>query len=147
MSFFDWRESYNINIKEIDEQHQAIALVINELYEHLLRNSTKEKTEEIIHALHEYANVHFKTEEKYMIENNYPYIEQHKAEHEKFIRDVDDINNNQLVFSNREYNIKISLFLKKWFITHILNTDKKLGTFLHKKGIVFANKNNPLKNY
>lgn len=82
----------------------------------------------IINTLNElsnYASYHFDTEEKYMIQHNYPDYEAHKKEHENY-----KINIAKLSFGamNRDESVPLELlkFLVKWWLDHLLETDLKL---------------------
>ncbi len=65
---------------------------------------------------------------------NYPDSDQHKAEHESFIKQIEQLK------ELRSFSIGINteaLYkdLAGWFVMHINNTDQKFGAFLKSNGI------------
>lgn len=134
MALFDWKESYSVNIKEIDAQHLKLVELINELYRALLSNNPDDFLGEILDRLVEYAAEHFQTEEDYMRIHGYPEFEPHKKEHEAFVE--------KIILYHRQYktgelvlSVAIVNFLKDWLKNHIVGSDKKYTDFLNQKGI------------
>lgn len=131
MSVLEWKESYSVGIKKIDQQHKKLLEIMNELSE---LDTEEKEFFVILNSMIEYANSHFKTEEKYMEEYEYPELEQQKKEHNDFIERVFSLNE-ELVDGNKEIHYKISDFLKDWYISHVLGTDMKYKDFFAEKGL------------
>jgi hemerythrin-like metal-binding protein len=127
-----WKDDYLVGFKLIDEQHQSLVKMTNELLEacnagETASNSAFVKT---IHGAVEYAQVHFFTEEKYMKLADYPELEEHKKEHKAF---VDKVQSAVSTFEDGKVCAEdLILFLKDWLIHHIAGTDKKYAPYLAK---------------
>jgi hemerythrin len=84
----------------------------------------------------DYTDFHFSTEEKHMMEQNYPGLEHQKQQHAEFKNHL-----KQLVEDFEEegptkaLSTSINVFLLKWLIKHIKGVDLKFGEFLNEKGI------------
>ncbi len=123
MALINWNDSYNLNIKEIDQQHQKLATMINDFYDQITQKSNKELISDLIHKMKEYTKIHFATEEKLLHESNYNDLLEHKIKHQAFIDKVSDLetrfDSGKMILS-----FEITNFLKDWLITHIQKEDK-----------------------
>jgi hemerythrin len=128
----EFKEVYKIGLKKIDDQHKELFDMFNKLDLAVSRNESKEVIDEVIDFLIKYCDVHFKTEEAYLKKYNYPLYEEHKAIHDKFIEEVNQMNvhyrNGSLTITN-----EVQSKLYKWLLTHIEQTDKRYGIYLQEK--------------
>ncbi len=134
MSLVDWSDKYNLNIKEIDDQHKRLAGIVNKFYESSQTNKSEKVLNKILDDLLAESVLHFIREETIMILYKYPGYDADKKEH--------DILSNELteVFSRKNENQEdkyadIAFFLKRWLTEHILKDDQKLAKFLKKKDV------------
>lgn len=81
--------------------------------------------------LSDYTIEHFQTEEKIMLNYNYPKYEEHKALHDGFVKKVDDLINEYKTQTSK-VNIAVNVEVYKWLIQHIMRKDKELAQFLNK---------------
>ena len=129
MTYIKWRESYNIGFKEVDDQHQKLVEILNELYEAHSSGTSKLIIDESLKKMIDYTKYHFTSEEKIMENYSYPEIEKHRGEHSDFTNKIDtlkkEMDNNNLLIS-----LKTLDFLKDWTINHILGSDKDFGEFV-----------------
>jgi len=121
----EWKDQYNLNLEHIDQQHQKLVAQINLLDENILKGSEQDKIGEILNALVSYTQQHFRDEETYMAEINYPELEEHKIEHKALIKEVADFLVKRAEDNNFD-SFELLLFLKEWLIDHILQSDKKI---------------------
>jgi hemerythrin len=136
MDYIYWNQSYSVQIHEFDKQHQGLIEILNTLYQN--RDASFYQKRELVGVaimqLKEYARQHFTAEEKLMLQLNYPEYTKHKEEHQRFIDTV-----NQFIQLYRSGSQTLSSktvdFLKNWFLTHILVTDKHYGPYLNEHGI------------
>lgn len=129
MAYISWKETYNIGIKVIDEQHTKLVEIINELYEAQKIGTSQVIINDVIKELECYTKYHFDSEEEIQTTNRYPQFDQHKIEHEEFIGKLQefkrDANRNNLLLS-----LKTIDYLKDWTINHILGSDKDFSDYL-----------------
>jgi hemerythrin len=133
MPFIEWKDSYNIGVKEIDNQHRGLFDIISKLFNSRLYEPDGKYFYLTLNKFVEYAQVHFSTEERYMQKAQYPKFAEHKNEHDLFIEQVSglvqDVENKEPDIENKTLQ-----FLKGWYLAHILGTDRDLEKALQMKG-------------
>ncbi|MDR1507900.1 MAG: bacteriohemerythrin [Treponema sp.] len=129
-SFIVWNDDYSVQFRAIDEQHQGLVAMTNDLLRGC-RQSGAAADDIFMKTLRgavEYAQVHFYTEEKYMKQAGYPELESHKKEHAAF---VDKVLETVKAFEEGEADpFDLAVFLKEWLLTHIAVSDKKYAPYL-----------------
>lgn len=123
----EWKNIYSVNVKEIDEQHQAIFEIINKLFG--LNPSDKEKLKFIIEEMQAYSNYHFGIEEKYFQEFSYPDREVHEAMHRAYITKVQEFKEQGTDFN------EVREFLIKWWTGHIQGADHQYTNNFNQHGL------------
>lgn len=122
-----WKDSYSIGMYLIDAQHKHLFEIGNEAYA-LLKNGLKiDKYDEIvliIEDLSNYTKYHFRCEEEYMIEINYPGYENQKKKHNDFIEKIDGIQLHTIDENQQKYIEELLDFIFNWILEHILKEDK-----------------------
>ena len=123
--FIEWSPLYDTKHKIIDEQHRELVNIINDLYMSTIDQKIN-KNEAFINAAKrciEYADYHFKTEEKIMDIINYSDAENHKAMHKSFydevVSQISKYQEGQPFIAN-----KLVKYLKDWLLEHIAFRDK-----------------------
>lgn len=135
MSRIQWNDSFNINFREIDNQHKRLVDMINQLADAMAQGKGKETLGKIIDGMIAYTKTHFETEEKYFDEYGYPQAAEHKREHAALVRKVIDFK--QGFESGRLcLSVEVMDFLSDWLTHHIKATDKQYGPFLREKAMV-----------
>jgi len=134
--FLTWQPIYSVNIKEIDEQHQKIFSIINNLFE-IKNNQSQASIDLIVKELKDYGSYHLETEEKYFKLFNYPDTKFHIAQHNGYRNKVLDFES-KINESNDDILIinELTEFLKNWWLYHIQNTDQQYSAFFNSKGLV-----------
>lgn len=134
MALFPWKKEYSVNIAEIDQQHQQLVAMVNELHDAMTAQKGKEVLGLILTKLISYTSTHFATEEKLMQQHGYPDYDTHKAKHEKMVAKVLALQNDYKS-GKITLTFEVSKFLQDWLNKHILGTDMKYSTFLNNKGV------------
>ncbi len=131
LEVFPWHESFNTGIKEIDEQHQTLVKLLNELANDLTKEEVHE-IEKTFSQLALYADFHFKHEEgiwdKYLKDNDI--VSEHKNSHDSFLPKVLQIQEDNKHKSYHEIIEVILIFLIKWLAFHIIDEDKRLACII-----------------
>ena len=124
MALFEWKDNYSVGSKSIDNQHKKLIQFINEFYDNITIKSNTELISALIKEMKEYTVFHFNYEEVYLEKLGFPEMEEHKQEHIKFIKKVNDFearfNSKKIILS-----YEITSFLKNWLKHHILIEDMK----------------------
>jgi len=131
--YIEWHDNYSVGIKSIDQQHKKLINLINQLQTAVDYSTGEEFEREALDALVDYTRTHFSYEESLMQEYGYPGYEPHSAEHQKMIKEVEDI----LAEYDKDHEqaiLRALNFLKEWLIDHINGTDKQYSSFLIEKG-------------
>jgi len=128
MALMEWDQSMSVGVEELDEQHQRLIDLLNEAYEAIQKHDEHAMCL-LIDKMRDYALMHFSTEEAIMKEHGFPGIEEHKFQHAKFNRDVDDFKKKQFEKTNFS---QIFVFLSRWLTAHIMDEDKKYIPYMPK---------------
>ena len=125
----EWAKRFSIGIEPIDEQHEQIVSMYNDIC-HALDNSDSGKILfEMVVMLAEHTKHHFGEEERVMRAVSYPQMQEHVALHQELL--------NQLTPAIKGLNmgrfkptLQLMHFLRFWICNHIEFHDKPLGKFV-----------------
>lgn len=134
MPFINWTDSLSVGIESIDEQHQLLVQIINDLNEAMKNNEADHIMVEIFARLISYTHVHFAFEEQLFDSHGYQGSEAHKAQHEALIETIDTLKS-RLEGGGTTVGIEVMEFLRRWLTDHILKTDMEYANFLVEKGV------------
>ncbi len=134
VSYFPWRNDFNLNVSAMDTQHRDLVSIINDLQQAVNEGEGNEKLGKILDSLLAYTDKHFAAEEKLMKKHGYPEYEEHKKKHIAMRGKV-----HSLIRDYKGGKVSITFavlkFLQDWLIKHIMGTDKKYGIYLNGKGV------------
>lgn len=110
-----------------DKQHQILLDLIDQINE-------SDVDESVFRRLHDYAENHFMLEEEYMLQLDYPHMEEHVAAHNKFRY---ELNSMMQSFHSYDEGFRSALaeFLRGWLKGHIFGIDKQLEDFIVKSDV------------
>ena len=134
MAFINWGHSLIVNIGTIDSQHQRLIAIVNDLFDAMSEGKGNEILGEIFVELIDYTKSHFSTEESLMKIHAYPYIKEHKEQHDELTKQALDLYD-KFRAGQGTVSVPVLNFLRTWLNNHILSTDKKLGAYLESKGV------------
>jgi len=121
---FPWLDQYTLGIPIIDEHHRYLLDLMNMLHEAVTRSGQIFDIAQALKALESYSAVHFREEERLMVQAGYPGLSEHVAEHRGFVADIartwQSLRDNPL-FSGW-HTLK---FLSDWLINHIQESDAR----------------------
>jgi hemerythrin len=128
MSIFVWDKSFELGIEPFDEHHRYLVGLLNKTYDNFIAETGNEHLESVLDELIDYATYHFTAEERWMKEQRYPDLQQHKEIHDGFNLRVVEI---QKDYHGRKarLSLEVLIFLKEWLSDHILKTDAEYGLF------------------
>ncbi|MDH3349150.1 MAG: bacteriohemerythrin [Desulfobulbaceae bacterium] len=132
--FFEWREEYNVNIKEMDEHHRKFFSMANLLHGAILDDKKTTIHQDLMDFLVDYSAMHFDMEEGLMKKYGYPEFDLHKIKHQRFADEAREIEK-KLRNGEMEIDMRIVNFLTDWIINHILIEDRKYTQYLNEKGV------------
>lgn len=126
-----WNESYSVHNAVIDGQHKEWIAIYNRLDKILCQGVGSDLANaavEALKAMQEYASYHFRQEEQYLKEINYPALVAHRRLHTDFDDQLYNysrqLRNGQLILNSELLSI-----LKNWLLNHIMQEDQKYCAF------------------
>jgi hemerythrin-like metal-binding protein/PAS domain S-box-containing protein len=126
---FPWDKNFETGIATVDEQHQELVRILNQLAAHLANMSSPVTLNQVFAGLAAYADHHFKTEEDiwsaYLAEDDWRFG--HERAHRSFIEQVIELK--KLEGERPLYDVvqEIVAFLSRWLALHILDSDKRMA--------------------
>jgi hemerythrin-like metal-binding protein len=119
----------SVGVPMIDEQHQKLIALMNELNEHALAEDGRDQLERSLKAMLDYTVFHFGAEEAFMEASGWVLTAEHKAEHQKFIVKATAFHE-MFKTGKEDLSHEVLKFLRDWLSRHILGTDKKMAKAL-----------------
>lgn len=125
-----WKDEYATGIKTVDAQHKRLFQMVEDLHQALQSGLRPMAVETLLTALDEYKTRHFLLEEKYMMESDYPGIEEQQLAHSLFSQ--------QIAGFFEEFNTKgltpaLIIELKRelhfWLENHVTGLDRVFGEY------------------
>ncbi len=129
-----WDNKYGVGISMIDEEHKKLIGILNKTIDAKEHSDDTEELMEVLEEMSQYALEHFKTEEAYMAEFNYPEYKSHKEEHYGFVTKTAEYIDR---VANGDYHISNELheYLKHWLVDHIQVTDRQYIDCFKRNGL------------
>ena len=128
----EWTPKISINNKKIDDQHKKLFLIMNKLITIRKENAKPDAIFEVLRELIDYSNKHFKSEDQYMSENNYPrllfqaHIDEHDAYFGKMEKFVEDYGKGRETLTD-----EVLKFLAGWWLEHVSKSDMKFARYIN----------------
>ena len=123
---FGWKEIYSVGNVEIDKEHKKLFDIAQDAFTQVEETQRNAKIKEVLTELYTYMKTHFKHEEKFMKEMNYPLLEEHKILHHNIIEKIN-------TFIKQLPNMEESIFEKELakiidiaLVHHIIQEDRKI---------------------
>ncbi|QIR14611.1 bacteriohemerythrin [Shewanella aestuarii] len=129
VDIFPWNDSFNVGVSEIDQQHEVLVRLLNEVASCIAFQRADINLDKLITELVNYAVYHFETEEKYWNEMlpASVHTEQHKKGHASFVNQVNDLKQDINHLPEDVWLEKLLSFLASWLASHILESDKYMA--------------------
>lgn len=126
-----WRESYAIGIKEIDDQHKQLFDAIDKLFTACTQGKGKEEVGNTLNFLEDYTKVHFTDEQQLHIKHNYPERINHRNVHDNFLKTFTSLKKQ---FDEEGASVLFISTVNKtvldWLIKHIGSMDKAFASYV-----------------
>ncbi len=135
---YSWDARYSVHVKLIDQQHQQLFSLINQVVDAVQNLRCAQAVDEILPRLVDYTHYHFEEEESRMHELDYPEYKPHKAQHDAFKQKLDQLAE-QARDAEEDERASVTLnmlqFLNDWLVQHIGEVDQKMAPFLKEHGV------------
>ncbi|MDX2368939.1 MAG: bacteriohemerythrin, partial [Colwellia sp.] len=118
-----WNEGMSVGIDAIDEDHKKIIAILAKLTSAEYGETSEQTINAIFTELEHYVILHFAREEALLEQACYAELKAHKANHLKFIEQLPKLKQEWLTKDCLASSEKITTFLHKWIVNHILVDD------------------------
>jgi len=132
MAFISWRKDYELGVPSVDADHKQLFALINDFHEALAAGAQSRHIAQVLNRLTAYAEEHFRREERLMMDNGYPRLEQHREQHASLVVSIFSINE-RLATDPNQARREVLAFVKHWLIEHIVKSDMDIADFLKRK--------------
>jgi len=129
MAYFEWKNDLSVGNEFIDRDHRKLVEMVNALYDALAQGKANDVMGKVLNNLIIYTKEHFQREEAEMQRIKYPQFGLHKLEHEKLIKEVEQL--------KKKFNdgaalnpVQVGSLLGDWLRNHIVKVDKQLASAL-----------------
>jgi hemerythrin-like metal-binding protein len=127
-------ETHGVGIRELDEQHQRLADLINRIGQAIASGDDPDSLRSLLDVLVQFSEFHFFTEEHYMAQHGYHGEASHRQGHHHLVDQLLTLRQD-IATKDKADAQHIIDFLGYWLTQHILEMDRPLGYWLRAKGV------------
>lgn len=128
MPYLKWDKSLHIGLLELDEQHKILFNIANDLIAAIDNGDGEAALKNTFDRLKTYTENHFSAEEAYMKKIGYPDLDSHSSEHALLLIRTNTLR--KMLKDGHSLSAQgASRFVTEWIVDHIMESDKKIGTF------------------
>lgn len=121
---FIWQDHYRLNHDLVDEQHEQLFKLANQL----VHSSNREDLIHTTTLLFNHVREHFSAEEQFMREHRFPGLQQHIESHDLMLIELVSVSEK---IQNDEWQHQDMVdFMCQW-VNHILDDDTIFNDYLH----------------
>lgn len=126
-----WTEELSVGYGFIDQQHQELFSRYNSLLQACKEAKGREAIIPVLNFLVDYVTTHFAEEEQFMKQHGYPQQEEHVKQHRQLFEHVNAVYKElQDKGATVAVITSINHTMLNWLLSHVKQTDVKLGRFL-----------------
>ena len=133
MATTHWSPNLSVGVTEIDSDHQELIALMNALDEEVEGAAAHATITMRLDALIARTEEHFRREEEIMRQEHYPDVEHHARVHRALIEEIRELRQGHL--AGTDIGPEVADFIKRWLISHIMESDKHLGGYLEGRGL------------
>ena len=121
----DWSDEYSIGIPRIDAQHKFFFEAVHRLHKECLAAEGEHVVLETLVVLENYVVGHFRAEEAFMRQHEYPRIEEHTKLHAEFLeRYLELIGEFKESGPSQHLAERMGEMVQGWLVEHIAEADR-----------------------
>lgn len=123
MAYLEWDTRYSVNHPLLDQHHKKLFDILNKLHDLIKEGQGSDAIKITLKELFEHTQEHFEEEEKFLMQIDFPHLEEHKGFHKQFFDKLKafekDVAEGHGTFAATQLlNVCI-----KWLHEHILKSD------------------------
>jgi hemerythrin len=131
MGMYDWEERYSVGVSVMDEHHKKLFDIVSRVHDAVRGSQAEGKLEGLIGELLDYTRYHFGEEERMLQQIGFPKLADHKAQHEKFVADLQAFQKEAKGGMTSSAAFKVLNASVSWLRNHILKQDMEYKTLAH----------------
>ncbi len=125
-----WTRALSVGLADIDAQHKELFRRARAFADGLAGRS-RQDVGILLSYLRAYAVTHFDEEEEAMRAASYPGLRRHKAEHDRFMRDIMRMTKDQERRRGPGVDpLALARWLEDWLVDHVSSVDTAMARFL-----------------
>ncbi len=128
-NILEWSEEYSVGNRLMDQQHQQILSLINDLHNHPAASIHSAMFSDVLRRLGSYASTHLAAEEALLLQIEYPQLSEHKKLHAEYLERYEDLLS-ALMRQEEDGAERLISFLIEWWVDHILAEDMKYRPYV-----------------
>jgi hemerythrin len=130
MPLIEWRQEFNTGVAEVDQEHQELVELINQLHEQIQHDPEKDTVSAFLGEVFARISAHFALEETVMRKHRYDEYQAHKAEHEALLDEIRDIMDDYEAGAYSDAGQALATTVRDWFVNHFKTKDARLHRLL-----------------
>lgn len=134
MESLKWQDAFSVNHAQLDEQHQIIFRLANELFSSIHTGKPDEMVNHALDSLAEYTVSHFRDEEEQMEKVQYPKFTAHKIQHEALLAQLDELRRRFHGGDRLIATEMLHFVVNEWLFKHILSHDSQFAPYMGSSG-------------
>ena len=135
MAYLNWSANYSVKVKRLDEDHQQLFDILNQLHSGMKSGQGKAVLKSVLAQLMTYTEQHFAREEALLKSRSYPGLRAHMEQHRAFAARIKEVSEQQNAGATG-LSIEVLELLTQWLAKHIVGTDQQYSEFLNARGVV-----------
>lgn len=128
MPLAHWSPNLSVGAEELDSDHQELIELLNRLDGEVESSAGHDAIGRTLDELIARTETHFRREEEIMAQEDYPEAEHHGKIHQALAEEIQQFRSE--FAGGMEIGPEITEFIKRWLISHIMESDKHLGGYL-----------------
>jgi len=125
-----WTPSLSVGIEEIDEQHKELFRRADAFLASL-DTASRDDVGILLDYLRFYAITHFSEEEGWMRDLAYPEFGSHRAQHDRFLRDLERLGGEHARVGGPGVEpMRVAAWLGRWLMDHVASSDTRLAQYV-----------------
>ncbi|MES9907134.1 MAG: bacteriohemerythrin [Candidatus Thiodiazotropha sp.] len=132
--FLTWRDDWYLGIDEIDQQHLHLVELVNQVADSVMTQQSESKdgggAMRLVLQLQEETRRHFRDEEAFMRNHEYPLVSSHHREHALLQAELSDLIR-EIEEGKRRLDIETLTSLKYWLIDHVIDSDMDIARHMN----------------
>jgi len=125
-----WTQDMSTGNEELDNEHLKLFEIANKTFARSQEGASKEELEKLVNELLAYFEAHFKHEESYMQEIEYPHFQKHKETHEKILHKMKEFIKKISIVDTKMFEIELAVIVERTVVEHIVRSDVRIRNFL-----------------